>query len=75
MRYLMAALAVLTCPCHLPILLAVLGGTAAGAALSQYVGLALVAMTLLFLASAWAAIRLFAGQNRTREETGARRTR
>lgn len=71
----MAAVAVVTCPCHLPILLAVLAGTTAGAALSEHVGLALVAMTVLFVASAWAAIRLFRGQDRAREESGLRRER
>ncbi|EEB8315509.1 TPA: broad-spectrum mercury transporter MerE, partial [Escherichia coli] len=34
--YLWGALAVLTCPCHLPILAAVLAGTTAGAFLGEH---------------------------------------
>lgn len=59
MRYLMAALAVVTCPCHLPILLAVLGSTALGAAMSEYVGLTVLALSALFVVSAWSAVRMF----------------
>lgn len=58
-KYVMAAAAILTCPCHLPLLLAVFGGTALGGLLTQHTGLALAAMTVLFVPSAWAAIRLF----------------
>ncbi len=60
MRYVLAAVAVVTCPCHLPILLAVLGGTALGAALAQHLGVAQAVLTVLFVSSAWAAVRLFA---------------
>ena len=60
MRYLMAALAVATCPCHLPLLLVLLGGTAFGAALSEHTAVVLVALTVLFVLSAWAALRMFA---------------
>jgi mercuric ion transport protein len=67
MRYVMAAIAVLTCPCHLPILAALLGGTALGGALTQHLGLAFVALTVLFVSSAWAAVRLF---SRERSATG-----
>lgn len=49
----MAAIAVLTCPCHLPILLAVLSGTALGALAGAHQGLAAIALTGLFLASTW----------------------
>lgn len=37
--YLFTALAVVSCPCHLPLLLALLAGTTAGATLSQHWGL------------------------------------
>jgi mercuric ion transport protein len=40
-RYLMAALAIVTCPCHLPVLLVLLGGTALGAVLSEHLAVAL----------------------------------
>ena len=59
MRYVMAAVAVITCPCHLPILLAVLTGSALGAVVQEYMVLSVLALTALFLASAWSAIRLF----------------
>jgi len=49
--YLLLGLAVLTCPCHLPILLAVLAGTGLAGALSQYVGMAFLALTVIFVAS------------------------
>ena len=59
MRYLMAAVAIFTCPCHLPILLAVLGGTAFGAVLSEHMAVAAIALTVLFVASAATAVALF----------------
>ena len=43
--YLWGALAVLTCPCHLPILAAVLAGTTAGAFLGEHWGVAALALT------------------------------
>jgi mercuric ion transport protein len=54
----MGALAVLTCPCHLPILLLVLSGTAAGAYLSQNLGIAFLLLLPVFLLSAYTAWRL-----------------
>lgn len=59
MRYLMAAVAVLTCPCHLPLLAAVLAGTALGGVLTEHMGIALAVLAVLFVASAWSAVRLF----------------
>lgn len=64
MRYLMAAIAVLACPCHLPIWLALLSGTALAGVLSDHIGPAFVALTLAFVGSAWAAVRLFSRQGR-----------
>lgn len=65
--YLLLGLAVLTCPCHLPILLAVLAGTALAGALSQYVGMAFVALTVIFVASLVLGLRALkaAGPDRT----------
>ena len=60
MTYLMGAVAVLTCPCHLPILIAVLSGTVAGAFLAENLVLALGLSVLIFLLSATAAWRLAA---------------
>ncbi len=62
MRYVMAAIALLTCPCHLPIVLILLSGTALGAVLDDHWVIALVALTAAFVASAWVAIRLFHGE-------------
>jgi mercuric ion transport protein len=72
-RYLMAAIAILTCPCHLPILLAVLSGTALGALVSEHQGLAAISLTVLFLASAWGAVHLFSRDGRGRSARADRR--
>ncbi len=59
--WLWGALAALTCPCHLPVLLLALSGTAAGAFVSQHMGVAvavLVALFVLFLTRALRAFRL-----------------
>lgn len=59
--YVLGALALLTCPCHLPILALLLSGTSAGAALSEHTGAALATMSILFvlfLASAFRALRV-----------------
>lgn len=58
-RYLMTALAIVACPCHLPLLLVLLGGTALGAVLSEHMAVAFIAVTALFVLSAWAALRMF----------------
>jgi mercuric ion transport protein len=58
-RYLMAAVAVVTCPCHLPLLIVALSGTALGAVLFEHWGWTVLAFTALFVGSAWAAVRLF----------------
>jgi mercuric ion transport protein len=49
--YLWGGLAVLTCPCHLPILAVVLAGTTAGAFLGEHWVIAALALTGLFLLS------------------------
>jgi|GEM_PF-1667723 len=41
--------AALTCPCHLPIYLLILGGTSVGAALQDNIGLALLGLTVIFI--------------------------
>jgi len=58
MTYAMGTLAVLTCPCHLPFLLLLLSGTAAGVFLSQNIWLAAVLLLPVFLLSAFATWRL-----------------
>ncbi len=49
--YLWGALAVLSCPCHLPILAAVLVGTSLGAFIDEHGGIAAIALTGLFVLS------------------------
>ncbi len=48
-RYVSLGLAVLTCPCHLPLLLAVLAGTALGGWLSRYTVVVSLAMVGIFV--------------------------
>ncbi len=50
-KYLSLGLAALTCPCHPPILVAVLAGTALGGWLSQYLGVVVLAMAGIFILS------------------------
>lgn len=50
--YVMGAITVLTCPCHLPGLLLLLSGTAAGSFLSQNLGIAIMLLLPVFLLSA-----------------------
>ncbi|CAD6023233.1 broad-spectrum mercury transporter MerE [Escherichia coli] len=59
--YLWGALAVLTCPCHLPILAAVLAGTTAGAFLGEHWGVAALALTGLFVLAVTRLLRAFQG--------------
>jgi mercuric ion transport protein len=49
--YLLLGVAFVTCPCHLPLLLAVLAGTGLAGALTQYFGVAFFALSVLFLIS------------------------
>lgn len=46
--YLWAVLAILTCPCHLPLLAVVLAGTTAGAVLSQHWVIAALGLISVF---------------------------
>lgn len=59
--YLWAGLAVLTCPCHLPILAAILAGTTAGAFFSAHWVIAALGLMSLFALSLWRAMRVFRG--------------
>ena len=68
MFYIMASLAVLTCPCHLPILLLLLSGTAAGAFLQANTGLAILLLLPVFLLSAIATWRLLGKNENDRQD-------
>jgi mercuric ion transport protein len=56
--YLFAVLAVITCPCHLPLTALFLGGTAAGALFAQYFILFAVIMGIASLISFVVAARI-----------------
>lgn len=60
--YLFGAFAVLTCPCHVPIFAALLSGTAVGAFLTDHFGTALTILSLLFVFSLTAALRVLRGK-------------
>lgn len=55
--YVLGLLALLTCPCHLPILAVALSGTAAGALLSEHWAAALALMSVLFVVFLATALR------------------
>jgi len=55
--YLLALLAFLTCPCHLPIWLVLFGGSAFGAILSENLVIAGVILIVVFILSGLGAIR------------------
>jgi mercuric ion transport protein len=57
--YWLAAVAALTCPCHIPLLILAFSGTAAGALLADYTVAALALMTIAFVLSLRAALRAF----------------
>lgn len=57
--YVWGGFAALTCPCHLPLLAAVLAGTTAGAFLGEHWVVAALALTGLFLLSLTRALRAF----------------
>ena len=59
--YLWTGLAVLACPCHLPLIIGALAGTAAGALLSAHWVLGLIGLICLFLVSAAQAWRKLSG--------------
>ncbi|HDT0681343.1 broad-spectrum mercury transporter MerE, partial [Klebsiella pneumoniae] len=55
--------AVLTCPCHLPILAIVLAGTTAGAFIGEHWGIAALTLTGLFVLSVTRLLRAFKGRS------------
>jgi mercuric ion transport protein len=59
--YLWTGLAVLVCPCHLPLIIGVLAGTSAGAMLGRHWALGLFGLVALFLVSAAQAWRRLSG--------------
>lgn len=57
--YAWGVLAVLTCPCHLPVLALLLSGTAMGALISDHMGLAVIVGVALFGTFVALAMRAF----------------
>ncbi len=60
--YLYALVAVVTCPCHVPIFAVLLSGSAMGAFLNDHFGTALTIFSLLFIFSLVAALRVLRGK-------------
>lgn len=61
-------LAILTCPCHIPILLVLFSGTAAGAFLSENTGTAVVVLLVVFLVSLVTTFRLLDKSGNDRQQ-------
>ena len=61
--YVWGLLAALTCPCHLPLVVVLLAGTAAGAIVNEHRGLAFLALTVLFVLFLAATLRAFRGRS------------
>lgn len=55
--YFLLGLAFVACPCHLPLLLAVVAGTSVAGVLSQYIGLAFLTLMLIFVPTLWLGLR------------------
>ena len=67
--YLSAGIALLTCPCHLPLLAAVLAGTALGGWLSQYTLAVTMGMTGIFILAVLYSFRAFSRMNRHEDDS------
>jgi mercuric ion transport protein len=57
--YFLSFAAVITCPCHVPILIVILSGSAAGAFLTEHFVSAVLLLTGLFILSLTGAIKIF----------------
>ena len=68
--YLLLGLAFVTCPCHLPLLLAILAGTGLAGALSQYFGLAFLVLTAIFVLSLSLGLRVLKGDRKRSDGSG-----
>jgi mercuric ion transport protein len=64
--YLLLGVAFVTCPCHIPILLAVLAGTSLAGVLSQYLGFAVAGLSVMFLVSLLWGLKTLRGGGRER---------
>ena len=62
---LFALFAIISCPCHIPLLLVVLSGTSLGLLLAAHTALALLLFSAVFIASLAALFRILHTRNRT----------
>jgi len=67
--YLHLTVAALTCPCHVPIYLAIFGGTAVGAFLRENLSLFLLGLTGIFLITVVKGLKLVKEEKAKREHS------
>jgi mercuric ion transport protein len=60
--YLHLTIAALTCPCHVPIYLAIFGGTALGALLQENLLVVILSLSGIFLVALLRGVKLFKGR-------------
>lgn len=60
--YLHLTIAALTCPCHVPIYLAIFGGTALGALLQENLLVVILSLSGIFLVTLLRGVKLFKGR-------------
>ncbi len=65
--YLNLAIAALTCPCHIPIYLAILGGTAYGVFLRDNIFLIIAGLAVIFLITLTRGLKLVNEDKKQRE--------
>ena len=68
--YVNLAIAAFTCPCHVPIFLAILGGTAFGIFLRDNIFLIILGLTAIFLLTFTRGIKLIKEDEEQREGNG-----
>jgi mercuric ion transport protein len=62
-QYLSLGIAIFTCPCHLPLIVAALAGTALGGWLSQYTLVVTLGMAGIFMLAVLYSLRAFTRQD------------
>ena len=67
--YINLAIAAFTCPCHIPIFLAILGGTAAGVFLRDNIFLIVLGLAVIFLLTLTRGLKLVNEDKEQREDS------
>ena len=67
--YINLAIAAFTCPCHVPILLVILGGTAFGIVLRDNILLIILGLTPIFLLTLFRGLKLVNKDKEQREDS------